>query len=231
VRIGSSFNNNKAAEWLPNGALVILSDYLSSKYGLTSPGCSLNQVTSISQDRKTLAGTATNGCGFVEGWLLTLPDSIEIASPEPDVAVRVKSVGTNGGSQTFGTVQINSGIYPKVLCYISNPGSSALSISAASITGANPDDFEIFNAPGAGLTGSYGVNEIRALEIRLNPTAGAEGARTAFDSDQRRPRYGIVRHLQRRKRHRPTCAYGSGSRIGKFSLHSQRPVQPPRPAR
>ncbi len=179
VRIGSSFTNNKASVWLPSGALVILADYLSSEYGLTTPGFSLNQVTSISPDRKTLAGTATNGSGFVEGWLLTLPTAIDIASPEPDAAVQVNSVRANGGSQAFGTIQINSGIYPEVFCHISNFGSSELTISAASITGANPDDFEIFNAPAASLAGTYGVNEIRAFKIRFNPKAGAEGARTA----------------------------------------------------
>ncbi|MDP4624062.1 MAG: immunoglobulin domain-containing protein [Akkermansiaceae bacterium] len=179
VRFGSSFNNNRAAVWLPNGALVVLPDYLASRYGLSTPGFTLNQVTSISADRRTLVGTATNGSGFVEGWILTLPDAVEIVSPEQNVAVRVNSVGFNGGSQAFGTIQIGSGIYPEVMCYISNSGTSALDITSASITGANPADYEIINAPASGLSGNYGVNDIREFKIRFNPKAGAAGPRTA----------------------------------------------------
>lgn len=179
VRFGSSFTTNRAAVWLPNGALVVLPDYLSSRYGLTTSGFTLNQVTSISADRKTLVGSATNGSGFTEGWMLTLPEAIDIVSPEQNVAVRVSNVAFNGGSQAFGVIQIGNGIYPEFTCYISNTGTSALDITSASITGTNPADYEIINAPLSGLSGNYGVNDIREFKIRFNPKAGAAGPRTA----------------------------------------------------
>jgi hypothetical protein len=180
VRRGFTFSDNKAAVWLPDGSLVILQDYLSERYGLNLPGYVLNQVTSISPDGKTLAGTANNPSGFVEGWLLTLPDVIEILSPEPDVALTVNTTRTNGADFTFtGSTQIGGGLYPAAFSNIANLGSDSLDVTSFSFSGSNPGDFEIFNAPPSGLTGSYGINEIRSFEIRFNPQPGTSGTRAA----------------------------------------------------
>lgn len=179
VRRGFSFNDNLATVWLANGALIVLPDYLASRYGLTTPGFILNQVTSISSDLRTIAGTATNSKGFSEGWLLTLPDPISVTDPQPEISVRANSVTTNGATLVFGQTQIGSGIYPAAFSYILNTGTAELSVTGTSITGTNAADFTVVNAPPSGLAGTYGINESVAFEIRFNPQPGAAGTRVA----------------------------------------------------
>ncbi|MEY4490105.1 MAG: hypothetical protein RIQ79_2613, partial [Verrucomicrobiota bacterium] len=85
IRNGTGFTGDRAAVWLPSGALINLPDYLAATYGLTTPGYVLNLVTSISDDLRTLAGTATNASNFSEGWILTLPAPLSAPSV-PDIA-------------------------------------------------------------------------------------------------------------------------------------------------
>lgn len=181
VRRGFGFNDNRAAVWLPNGALIVLPDYISSRYGLTTAGFTLNQVTSISQDRRVITGTATNPQNQSEGWLLTLPEPISITAPAPEIALRV-GTGTpaNGANFFFGSFQIGGGSYPTRSSFVGNLGTSDLTVSAAGITGPNAADFTIsFAPPATQIPGTYGINEFTPFTIRFEPQPGAVGTRTA----------------------------------------------------
>lgn len=180
IRRGNQFTDNRASVWLPSGALVILADYLSSRYGLTTPGYTLSQVTSISADRRTLTGTAVKASGFVEGWLLTLPEAIEILDPQPDLALRANAINTEGGTLVFGSTQINGGIYPTSINYLANTGSAPLTVTGAGFTGTNAADFSlVFEAPATGITDTYPIGGSLFFRIRFQPQPGAAGTRTA----------------------------------------------------
>ncbi len=182
VRQGSSsFSNNRAAVWLPDGALIVLPDYLASRYSLTTPGFTLNQVTSISADRRVIAGTAADSTSQVQGWLLTLPDPLEITSPTPELLFRMSAITNSGSSYNFGSTQIGSGITPSITAYLSNIGSAGLLVSSVSLSGTNAADFSLIPTPPASnLPGTYVTGEVRAFTVRYDPQPGPAGPRSAI---------------------------------------------------
>ena len=178
VRQGSNFNNNRAAVWLPDGRLVVIPDFLSSTYGLSTSGYTLNQITSISPDRKVLAGTATNSASQTDGFMIILPEPLDVSGPQ-QLAVRYSSaLQTSGGNLTLGAREIGSTGYSEQTAYISNTGLSALGNISFSITGPNAADFSLATVP-ATPPASLGVNEFITLNPRFAPQGGSAGNRTA----------------------------------------------------
>jgi hypothetical protein len=180
VRLGS--NDNRAAVWLPSGALVVLGDYLTTQYGLDLTGFPLSYVTSISNDRRTLAGTARLGDSTTQGWILTLPDAIEIPAV-PEIAVR--QVGTDrasGSTVVIPSAAVGSPTFSQQLFRILNLGSADLTGVSASITGADSADFTYVLANGAPdpLPTTLGVNGFVEIYVRFAPASGDAGTRNAI---------------------------------------------------
>ncbi len=179
VRAGWSFADNRAAVWLPDGALVVIPEYLQSKYGLTTPGFTLSQVTSISDDLRTVAGTANNSAGMNEGWILRLPEPISVTQV-PDIVVRANTGFLSSGMPVnLGTQAVGGGPGQQTL-QVRSDGSGALSTISLSIGGTNAGDFTY--ALDAGTTSfptSMLVGEQAAIHVRFSPLPGAAGARSA----------------------------------------------------
>ncbi|OYV04357.1 MAG: hypothetical protein CFE26_17325, partial [Verrucomicrobiales bacterium VVV1] len=181
VRLGGGFTNDRAAVWLPSGALINLPNYLATTYGLTTPGYVLNQVTSISDDLRTLAGTATNSANFSEGWIITLPAPLSVASV-PNIVINQGSVDrASGVTVPFGSRQIGASGYFEQTIYVRNDGTAPLSDLSATITGANAADFTyvVASGPTDPLPASLGLNEFTTLYVRYAPLSGTAGSRVA----------------------------------------------------
>lgn len=182
VRMGSSFTGNRAAVWLPSGALVVLPDYLATEYGLDLSGFTLNQVTSISADRRTLAGTATNAANQTEGWILTLPDPVDLGNAAPDIAVRVAAGGllNHGAPLAMGMNSVASPSIVQQILYLRNDGTAALTGLSASIVGTNAADFTYLLDEGVpGIPTTLEVGEYLTLYVRFAPQPGPDGPRSA----------------------------------------------------
>ncbi|MBC8009688.1 MAG: hypothetical protein H7067_06295, partial [Burkholderiales bacterium] len=181
VRTGFSFNDNRAAVWLPSGALINLPDYLATTYGLTTPGYVLNQVTSLSDDLRTLAGTATNASSLSEGWIITLPAPLSVAAI-PNIAVRRASTDlASGATVSFGSYQIGLPLYLQQTVYVRNDGTAPLTGLSATITGPDAADFTYVLDSGLSdpLPGSLGLNEFVTVYARFAPQSGTAGPRAA----------------------------------------------------
>jgi Immunoglobulin I-set domain len=181
VRIGLSFTDSRAAVWLPSGALINLPDYLASTYGLTTPGYVLNQVTSISDDLRTIAGTATNAAALSDGWILTLPAPLAVASV-PNVAVRRSSSDlVSGSAVAFGSYQIGASLYLQQTLNVRNDGTGPLNGLSATITGPDAADFTYVLNSGLSdpIPESIGLNEFVTIYTRFAPHSGTAGPRTA----------------------------------------------------
>ena len=194
VRAGSSFVNERAAVWLPDGRLIVLPDYLAATYGMNTPGFTLAQVTSISNDRRTLTGTAINTANQSEGFLLTLPEPLDLPpSAAPKLAVRFNSLDRASGS-TYGTsyVAANGSSFQNLTVYIRNDGSGPLNLSA-SISGTYRDDFS-FSGPA--LPATLPGGQFHTLTLRFQPQPGPVGARpatlTVTSDDPATPLYTIA---------------------------------------
>lgn len=179
VRAGGSFADNRAAVWLPDGALVVIPDYLQSKYGLTTPGFTLCQVTSISADLRTVAGTANNSAGMNEGWILRLPEPISVARV-PDIVVRANTGFLNSGMPVnFGTQAVGGSPGQQTL-QVRSDGSGTLSSISISITGTNHGDFTyVLDGGASSFPASMLVGEQAPIHLRFSPLPGAAGARSA----------------------------------------------------
>lgn len=178
VRSGSSFTNERAAVWLPDGRLIVLPDYLAATYGLTTPGFTLAQVTSISNDRRVLTGTANNASNQSEGFMLTLPAPLDITSPAAaKLTVRYNSLDRASGG-TLGTsyVAADGSSFQNLTVYIRNDGGSSLGSLSTSITGTYADDFSI---TGPALPTSLPGGQFHTLTLRFQPQVGPNGARPA----------------------------------------------------
>ncbi|MEY4487544.1 MAG: hypothetical protein RIQ79_52, partial [Verrucomicrobiota bacterium] len=181
VRIGFSFTGDRAAVWLPSGALINIPDYLATTYGLTTPGYVLDQVTSISSDLRTLAGTAINSASQVEGWIITLPAPLSAPSV-PDIAVRRSSSDlASGATVPFGSYQVAASGYLQQTLYVRNDGTALLSDLSATITGPDAADFTYVLASGLPdpLPASLGLNNFVTVYLRYAPLSGTAGTRTA----------------------------------------------------
>lgn len=179
VRQGSSsFNNNRAAVWLPDGKLVVIPDFLTATYGLATTGYTLNQITSISPDRRVLTGTATNSASQTDGFMIILPAALD-ASGTRQLAVRYSNAFQNsGGALTLGAQDIGTSGYSQQTAYLSNIGQATLGNISFTITGANAADFSVATIP-ATAPSSLGINEFITLNPRFAPKGGSEGTRTA----------------------------------------------------
>lgn len=179
VRQGSSsFNNNRAAVWLPDGKLVVIPDFLSATYGLATTGYTLNQITSISPDRKVLTGTATNSASQTDGFMIILPAALD-ASGTSQLAVRYSNAFQNsGGALTLGAQDIGTSGYSQQTAYLSNIGQATIGNISFTITGTNAADFSLATIP-ATAPSSLGINEFITLNPRFGPKAGSAGVRVA----------------------------------------------------
>ncbi len=176
VRQGFSFSDNRAAVWLPGGGLVVLPDYLTANYGLNLSGFTLNQVTSISADRRTLAGTGTNAANpsLTEGWILTLPDPIDAA---PDLTVlRASTPLGNGATHDYGMKAVGS--TTALALVLRNDGLDSLTDLALSIAGTNAADF-VLDPDASSFPTTLGVAASANLTVRFSPQPGPDGPRTA----------------------------------------------------
>jgi hypothetical protein len=182
VRLGSSFNQTRAAVWLPSGALIVLPDYLTATYGLNLTGFTLTEATSISTDRRTIAGTALLPDSSVQGWILTLPAPVD-APATPEIVVRQNTTEiVNNGTVTVGTAGIGAPSPVQTFMRVLSLGGAPLTGITATIGG--PDAADFFYVPNGGNPGdplptSLGINEGAMFDLRFAPTAGATGARTA----------------------------------------------------
>lgn len=167
-------NVEHAAVWLPSGALVPLAGYLTSTYGLNFNGFQLTRVTSISADRRTLAGNALNAAGLQEGWILVLPAPLELTNPQPNLTMLIfGSELANGETLNFGTGTIGTPAFIYTVS-VRNDGATDLAGFPLSLGGAHPGDFAI-NANN--LPASLGIFTSATFSVRFTPSAS--GPRTA----------------------------------------------------
>jgi hypothetical protein len=178
VRAGSSFLNERAAVWLPDGRLIVLPDYLTATYGLNTPGFTLAQVTSISDDRRTLTGTGINAANQSEGFLLTLPDPLDITgSPAGKLAVRYNSLDrVSGGTLSSSYIAADGSSFQDLVLYVRNDGSGALDSLSAVISGTHENDYAF---TGPSLPVSLPGGQFHTVTIRFQPQSGPVGARPA----------------------------------------------------
>jgi hypothetical protein len=178
VRQGGQFTDNRAAVWLADGKLIVIPDYLAATYGLTTPGFILNQITSISDDLRVLAGTATNAANQSEGFILTLPAPLEISGP-PQLGVRFFSAErVSGQTLTLGARDIGASGFSQQTAYVRNLGLSPLTGLSYAISGPDAADFSLATSPDPAPE-SLGINQFTSLLPRFSPQAGSPGVRSA----------------------------------------------------
>ncbi|MEN3941677.1 MBG domain-containing protein [Prosthecobacter sp. SYSU 5D2] len=170
----SVFSLQEAVVWLPNGTRVPLAVYLKNKYGLETPGHILRQVTSISPDRRVLVGTSTNGINQSEGWVIELPEPLDL--PEDGLMTVFNfSVGGQlapGDALLFQNRAIGASDDRSLV--LQNGGLEVLGGISATITGTHEDDFSINTV---NLPDSRNPDQTSFLSLKFTPTA--EGVRTA----------------------------------------------------
>jgi hypothetical protein len=169
----SNFFSQQAVVWLPNGTRVPLAVYLKAKHGLETPGHILRQVTGISPDRRVLVGTSTNGSNQSEGWVIELPEPLNM--PE-DGLVNVINISTSepmnpGDTLTFQNRAVGSNVTSNAV--LQNAGVLDLENISTSITGDHAEDFTVTSNVPSALT----PNQTHILVVRFTPTE--EGLRTA----------------------------------------------------
>ncbi|MGL5017924.1 MAG: hypothetical protein ACRDBP_07310, partial [Luteolibacter sp.] len=179
----NNFSDSRAAVWLPSGALVVLPDYLTATYGLNFTGFTLNEVTSISADRRTMTGTASLANSTVQGWILTLPTPLDIPTT-PEIVVSQSTIErANNSTLSVGTAGIGAGGFAQTFLMLRNLGAAPLTGIMVSFGGSNAGDFSFVpngGNPGDLLPTSLGINEgVIFFAVRFAPTAGATGTRTA----------------------------------------------------
>ncbi|MBS0657036.1 MAG: immunoglobulin domain-containing protein [Verrucomicrobia bacterium] len=168
-------NVEHAAVWLPSGALVPLAAYLTSTYGLDLTGFRLSRVTSISPDRRTLAGNAINPAGLQEGWILTLPAPLDLADPQPNLTMLLfGSELANGETLNFstGTVGVPGFSYT---VGVRNDGASALTGFPLSLSGPEAGDFSVTVN---NLPGSLGIFQAANFTVRFTPSGRGQRSAT-----------------------------------------------------
>jgi Immunoglobulin I-set domain len=181
VRQTSSFSTNRAAVWLPSGALIVLPDYLQATYGLDLTGFTLTFVSSISNDRRTLTGNALRPDGSVDGWILTLPAPIPEPTPAPEITVRqFVTDRANGATVSIGTRFSGSSGFAQQIFYVRNDGTAPLTGLTAAISGTNAADFTLAYDVGVpAMPSSLEFNTAVTVYVRFAPLAGSAGTRVA----------------------------------------------------
>jgi hypothetical protein len=181
VRQGSTLSDSRAAVWLPDGALIVLADYLQSTYSLDLTGYTLTHVSDISTDRRTLTGNGLRSDGTTEGWILTLPAAIDLTTAEPEITVRQFSTDrANGATVSIGTQNIGHGTYAQQTFYVRNDGAAPLTGLTAAITGADAADFTLAYEVGiTGMPSSLALNAFATVYVRFSPASGSTGTRIA----------------------------------------------------